>query len=137
MDNRHLIRWVPSSIAIVSGFVLIQFLPPIAILVPTLPRSSYQRACQHSVIVLIPSMPHDLDWPFPVRIKLELHSSYALPAPKPKPTNAGHARRLKRRTEKTTPKERPREERMRRDERQRSHCSRQVSNTLVIFKLAS
>ncbi|KAF4636308.1 hypothetical protein G7Y89_g1788 [Cudoniella acicularis] len=53
--------------------------------------------------------------------KLPLHSSYARPAPKPKPTKAGHALRLNSRTEKTTPKERPREERIRREERQRSH----------------
>lgn len=52
------------------------------------------------------------------------HSSHALPAPKPRPTNAGHARRLKRRTEKTTPNETPRPERMSIEERQRSHCHR-------------
>ena len=34
---------------------------------------------------------------------------------------AGHARRLNRRTEKTTPKETPRPERMSIEERQRSH----------------
>lgn len=56
-----------------------------------------------------------------VLTKLELHSSYDLPAPKPNPTKAGHARRLKRRTEKTTPNPRPREERISIDERQRSH----------------
>jgi hypothetical protein len=50
-----------------------------------------------------------------------LHSSYALPAPNPNPTIAGHARRLKRRTENTTPNERPRDERIKREERQRSH----------------
>lgn len=55
--------------------------------------------------------------------KLELHSSYALPAPKPTPTKAGHALRLKRRTEKTTPKPRPREDLMMRLEKQRSHFS--------------
>jgi hypothetical protein len=49
------------------------------------------------------------------------HSSHARPAPKPKPTVAGHARRLKRRTEKTIPKDRPRPERMSIEERQRSH----------------
>jgi len=50
------------------------------------------------------------------------HSSQARPAPNPRPTNAGHARRLKSRTEKTTPNETPRPERMSMDERQRSHC---------------
>lgn len=53
--------------------------------------------------------------------RLQLHSSYALPAPKPTPTQAGHALRLKRRTEKTTPKPRPREDLMSMLERQRSH----------------
>ena len=49
------------------------------------------------------------------------HSSHARPAPKPNPTYAGHARRLKRRTEKTIPNDRPRPERMSIEERQRSH----------------
>lgn len=49
-------------------------------------------------------------------------SSHARPAPNPRPTQAGHARRLKSRTEKMTPKERPREERMTREERAWSHC---------------
>jgi len=49
------------------------------------------------------------------------HSSQALPAPKPKPTKAGHARRLKRRTEKMTPNEAPRVERMSMVLRQWSH----------------
>ena len=48
-------------------------------------------------------------------------SSHALPAPKPRPTQAGQALLLKRRTEKTTPKERPRVERMSMDEIARSH----------------
>jgi hypothetical protein len=56
------------------------------------------------------------------RRKLLLHSSYARPAPNPSPTRAGHARRLKRRTEKTTPKERPIEDRIRSEARQWSHC---------------
>lgn len=51
------------------------------------------------------------------------HSSHARPAPNPRPTHAGHARRLKRRTEKTIPNETPRPERMSIDERQRSHFS--------------
>jgi hypothetical protein len=55
------------------------------------------------------------------------HSSQARPAPNPSPTMAGHARRLKRRTEKTTPKPRPRPERIIIDERQRSHCAHAVS----------
>lgn len=50
------------------------------------------------------------------------HSSQALPAPNPKPTKAGQALRLNRRTEKMTPKEAPRVERMRRVLRQVSHC---------------
>jgi hypothetical protein len=51
-----------------------------------------------------------------------LHSSYARPPPNPNPTHAGHALLLNSRTEKTTPKDRPSDERIRRDERQRSHC---------------
>ena len=54
--------------------------------------------------------------------RLELHSSYARPAPNPAPTNAGHARRLNKSTEKTTPKPRPREDLMMALERQKSHC---------------
>ncbi|KAL8759591.1 MAG: hypothetical protein Q9184_003574 [Pyrenodesmia sp. 2 TL-2023] len=49
-------------------------------------------------------------------------SSQALPAPKPSPTHAGHALRLNKRTEKTTPNERPREERIRKDDIAWSHC---------------
>jgi hypothetical protein len=49
------------------------------------------------------------------------HSSHARPAPKPRPTQAGQARRLNRRTEKTMPKETPRPERMSMEDRQRSH----------------
>ena len=49
-------------------------------------------------------------------------SSQARPAPKPSPTNAGHALRLNSRTEKMTPKERPREDRTRKDEIAWSHC---------------
>ena len=48
-------------------------------------------------------------------------SSQALPAPKPNPTHAGHALRLNRRTEKTTPKERPRVDRIRKDDIAWSH----------------
>lgn len=51
-------------------------------------------------------------------------SSHALPAPMPRPTQAGHALLLKRRTEKTTPKERPMVERMSMDEIARSHCAK-------------
>lgn len=54
--------------------------------------------------------------------RLQLHSSYALPAPKPTPTNAGHALRRNRRTEKTTPNPRPRVDFMSMLEMQRSHC---------------
>ena len=43
-------------------------------------------------------------------------SSHARPAPKPSPTQAGQALRLKSRTDATTPKERPSEERMRSEE---------------------
>lgn len=56
--------------------------------------------------------------------RLQLHSSYARPAPKPTPTQAGHALRLKSRTEKTTPNPRPREDLMSMLERQRSHYFR-------------
>ncbi len=55
-------------------------------------------------------------------LSLPSASSQALPAPKPSPTQAGHALRLKRRTENTTPKERPRDERMRKEEMAWSHC---------------
>ena len=48
-------------------------------------------------------------------------SSKALPPPKPSPTQAGHALRLNSRTEKTTPKDRPRVERMRKEEIAWSH----------------
>lgn len=54
--------------------------------------------------------------------RLELHSSYARPAPNPAPTNAGHALRLNRSTEKTTPKPRPRDDLMMALDRQKSHC---------------
>lgn len=50
------------------------------------------------------------------------HCSQALPAPNPRPTHAGQALLLNNKTEKTTPKDRPREERMTMEERQRSHC---------------
>lgn len=59
---------------------------------------------------------------FAACLRFQLHSSYALPAPKPAPTNAGHALRLNRRTEKTTPKPRPSVDLMSRLDRQRSHC---------------
>lgn len=48
-------------------------------------------------------------------------SSQARPAPKPSPVNTGQALRLKSSTEKMTPKERPREERTRKDEIAWSH----------------
>lgn len=53
-------------------------------------------------------------------------SSHARPAPNPVPNHTGQARRLNRRTEKTTPKDRPSEERMIMDEMARSHCNKQV-----------
>lgn len=46
------------------------------------------------------------------------HSSHALPAPNPNPAHTGHDLRLKRRTEKITPKDAPRVLRMRRVLRQ-------------------
>lgn len=49
------------------------------------------------------------------------HSSHALPAPNPRPAHTGHARRLNRRTEKITPNDAPKPERMRRVLRQWSH----------------
>lgn len=64
--------------------------------------------------ILIPSFPAPLNEP--------LHSSYALPAPKPKPIQAGHALLLNSSTEKTTPNDRPSDERISREERHRSHC---------------
>jgi len=51
------------------------------------------------------------------------HSSQALPAPNPRPTQAGHALRLKSRTENTTPNDSPKDERIRKDERHWSHLS--------------
>lgn len=117
MDNHHLICCMSRSISVALGLYLYNSPTPILFCI----RSSILRIKQthphHSLRCIV----YDLDCPFPALIKLELHSSYALPAPKPKPTKAGHARRLKMRTEKTTPKDRPRDERMRRDERQRSH----------------
>jgi len=56
-------------------------------------------------------------------MKEPLHSSYALPVPNPRPTHAGHVRRLKRSTEKTTPNPRPSEERTSSEDKQRSHFS--------------
>lgn len=55
------------------------------------------------------------------------HSSHARPAPNPNPAHTGHALRLNRRTEKTMPKETPRPERIRMEERQRSHFDYQLS----------
>jgi hypothetical protein len=71
------------------------------------------------------------------RIRTLSHSSHARPAPKPRPTNAGHARRLKRRTEKTTPKPRPRPERMTIEERQRSHWECIVSIYVLSTAIAA
>lgn len=56
-----------------------------------------------------------------LRLSIPSASSQARPAPKPRPTQAGQALRLNRSTEKTTPKDRPREERMIMEEIARSH----------------
>lgn len=56
-------------------------------------------------------------------LKVASASSQALPAPKPNPTQAGHALRLNRRTEKTTPKESPKVDRIRREDIVWSHLS--------------
>ena len=76
--------------------------------------------------------------------RLQLHSSYARPAPKPTPTHAGHALRLKRRTEKTTPKPRPSVDLTARLERQRSHLKilargscRRSSDSMATFSFRS
>lgn len=55
------------------------------------------------------------------RLNIPSASSQARPAPKPRPTQAGQALRLNKSTEKTTPKDRPREERMIMEEMARSH----------------
>jgi len=57
------------------------------------------------------------------RLKLASASSQARPAPKPVPSHTGHALRLNRSTEKITPKENPRPDRMTKEERARSHFS--------------
>ena len=67
----------------------------------------------HDLTNLSPSLPAVGVAPF---LNEASASSHALPAPKPKPTHTGHARRLKRRTENMTPKERPRLERIRSEE---------------------
>lgn len=67
-------------------------------------------------------------------LKLKLHSSYARPAPNPAPMKAGHALRLNRRTEKTTPNPRPRVDFTRRLERQRSHCEELNVSVSCIFQ---
>lgn len=56
-----------------------------------------------------------------VVVPIQSASSHARPAPKPNPTHAGHALRLNNRMEKTTPKPRPTDDRMRREEIARSH----------------
>jgi len=63
---------------------------------------------------------YDLDSFFSMQPTLS-HSSQALPAPKPRPIHAGHALLLNSSTEATMPKDRPRDERMSTDDRQRSH----------------
>lgn len=77
----------------------------------------------HLIRMYVDRFDHELCFKsFEACFRLQLHSSYALPAPNPAPRKVGHALRLKRRTEKTTPKPRPREDFMIRLERQRSHC---------------
>jgi hypothetical protein len=61
-----------------------------------------------------------------VDVNIQSASSQARPAPKPRPTQAGQARRLNRRTEKTTPKDRPREDLMIIEEMARSHYGFEV-----------
>ena len=73
----------------------------------------------HDLTNLKPSLPAAGVAPF---LNAASASSHALPAPNPNPTQAGHARRLKSKTEKMTPKERPRVERMTREEMAWSHC---------------
>lgn len=126
MDNHHLICCMSRSIFVALGLYL--YNSPTAILFCI--RPSILRIKQTRLHHSVQHIAYDLDCPFPALMKLELHSSYALPAPKPRPTKAGHARRLKMRTEKTTPKDRPRDERMRRDERQRSHYRARSAQTL-------
>lgn len=58
-------------------------------------------------------------------------SSHALPAPKPVPNHTGHALRLKRRTEKMTPKEKPRPDRITILDKARSHCYHSVSLNIL------
>ena len=65
--------------------------------------------------------------------RLKLHSSYARPAPKPTPTNAGHALRLNRSTENTTPKPSPRVDLTSRFDRHRSHCTVCISNQFISY----
>jgi hypothetical protein len=90
---------------------------------PYNPQSVLRRCCR--ALERLPPMSVHLST-LCCRLLTLSHSSHARPAPKPRPTNAGHARRLNKRTEKTTPNERPRPERMRNEERQRSHCSQSV-----------
>lgn len=125
-DNHHLICCMSRSIFLALHLYLYNS-PLQSCFVSDLPFFVSNNHSHHSLHLIA----YDLDCPFPALIKLELHSSYALPAPKPKPTKAGHARRLKMRTEKTTPKDRPRDERMRRDERQRSHYHVRSAQTLL------
>lgn len=68
-------------------------------------------------------------------VNIQSASSQARPAPKPRPTQAGQARRLKRRTEKTTPKERPREDLMIMEEMARSHCRIAVQTLAEVFSI--
>jgi hypothetical protein len=56
-----------------------------------------------------------------VEVNIPSDSSQARPAPKPRPTHAGQALRLNSRTEKTTPKDRPRDDLIIMEEMARSH----------------
>jgi hypothetical protein len=61
------------------------------------------------------------------RCSIPSASSHARPAPNPVPNQTGHARLLKRSTEKITPNEKPRPDRITREESARSHCKFCVS----------
>jgi len=71
------------------------------------------------------------------RLNALSHSSTALPAPNPTPNQTGHARRLNRSTENMTPKDKPRPERIMREERQRSHLSLSNASLIGLVVLAT
>lgn len=90
-------------------------MPALQILLPSVfsPHSSSIQELGHDLIILSPSLLAEGVPPFRNAASA---SSQARPAPTPNPTHAGHALRLNKRTEKTTPKDRPRVERMRNEE---------------------